>query len=265
MPLAENEDQISGQDRGQTRVFWRFLFHKASAMNLPDVTWTQTLCAVGKVSIVHVDLDTDDQNETAALVWLDSSERQRWERYRNLRARREFALCRAALRSHLCDWVGCSNDRLTFGKQAHGKPFAVVDETAVSHGFNVSHSGRHGLIGFSTDPMLGVDIEERIPRTDVDGIGAYVFSHHERSVLAAAEGSRKMETFYRLWTLKEALIKAIGKGFSCNPCTFEVPREMLDGADSGNLRLRSEPGVWNIVDISEMEFAAAIASQAKAD
>lgn len=241
-------------------------FRKAPAMSLPDVIWTRPLRAVGKVSMVHVDLGTDDRNETAALVWLDSLERQRWERYRNPRARREFALCRAALRSHLCDRLDCSNDRLSFGKRAHGKPFAVVGETEVSYGFNVSHGGRHGLIGFSADPMLGVDVEERIPRSDVDGIGAYVFGHLERSVLAAAEGGRKLDVFYRMWTLKEALIKALGAGFSCNPATFEVPREMLDGARSGRLRLHfAPPGAWDLVDIGEAEFAAAVAYRAEAD
>ncbi|MXZ81614.1 MAG: 4'-phosphopantetheinyl transferase superfamily protein [Gammaproteobacteria bacterium] len=265
MSLAD-EEAVCGQDRGRIQSLSGFRFRKASAMSLPDVTWTRPLRAVGEVSIVHVDLGTDERNETAALVWLDSPERQRWERYRNPRARREFALCRAALRSHLCDRLGCSNDRLAFGKRAHGKPFAVVDETEVSYGFNVSHGGRHGLIGFLADPMLGVDIEERIPRSDVDGIGAYVFGHRERSVLAAAEGHRKLDVFYRMWTLKEALIKALGTGFSCNPATFEVPREMLDGARSGRLRLHFAPsGTWNLVDIGEAEFAAAVAYRAEAD
>ena len=35
-----------------------------------------------------------------------------------------------------------------------------------------------------------------------------------------------MHLFFRLWSMKEALIKALGSGFSLNPFGFEVPGPM---------------------------------------
>ena len=91
-----------------------------------------------------------------------------------------------------------------------------------SVGFNVSHSGRHGLIGLTDYDWLGVDVEERVLRSDLDEIGASVYGATERRCLANTQGWGKVHLFFRLWSLKEALIKALGCGFSLNPSRFEV-------------------------------------------
>ena len=65
--------------------------------------------------------------------------------------------------------------------------------------------------------------------------------------------------------MKEALIKALGTGFSLNPSRFEVPAEMLEGALSGTFRFPHVPGVqWHLQDLSEERFAAAIAFEIRA-
>ena len=73
----------------------------------------------------------------------------------HLGARRRFVLCRGALRAILCGDLGCENERLTFGERRYGKPFALVDAMPAQISFNVSHSGRHGLIAVAQDGQLG--------------------------------------------------------------------------------------------------------------
>ena len=77
---------------------------------------------------------------------LDDEEKTRWRRFLAVAPRRQFALCRAALRVTLAERLGCSNRRLSFGYGEHGKPFARVDGRRAPVGFNASHSGQHGLI-----------------------------------------------------------------------------------------------------------------------
>ena len=172
-------------------------------------------------------------------------------------ARRRYALCRAALRINLCQRLGCSNSELTFGYLEHGKPFAKVNGRPAAASFNVSHSGWHGLIGFAQGPGFGVDLEMRRPDRDFDGIGSRVYGPRELRALADS-GPGKAELFYRLWSLKEALIKALGTGFALSPARFEVPPVMLEGQRSATFRFPHLPHhQYRLEDLGEPRFAAA--------
>ena len=92
------------------------------------------------------------------------------------------------------------------------------------------------------------------------GIGSLVYGPVERRLLAAATGCEKVHLFYRLWSLKEALIKGLGAGFSLNPSRFEVPPAMLQGERSGSFRFPHAPAnEWRLLDLGEPRFAAALA------
>ena len=221
-------------------------------------TWWNPWRQTEGLLILHIDLRPDPDNEERALALLDDDEQARWKRFRVSGARRQFALCRAALRIHLCERLRCSNRELSFGYLEHGKPFAKVNGVPSGANFNVSHSGRHGLIGFAEPSGLGVDLEVRAPRKDFDGIGSSVYGPQERLALSAVAGREKAELFYRLWTLKEALIKALGTGFSLSPSRFEVPQPILDGEHSAVFRFPHRPfdPYW-LEDLGEPRFAAA--------
>ena len=216
--------------------------------------------------ILHVDLRPDPDSEELAFAVLDDDEQARWNRFAVKGARRQFALCRAALRINLCDRLRCSNRELSFGYLKHGKPFAKVNGVPSGANFNLSHSGRHGLIGFAKRDGLGVDLEVRVPGRDFDGIGSSVYGPWERLALSGAAGSEKTDLFYRLWSLKEALIKALGTGFSLSPSRFEVPRRMIEGERSAVFRFPHLPfdPFW-LEDLGEPRFAAARAYRLTAE
>ena len=208
--------------------------------------------------ILHVDLRPDPDREDRAFTLLDDHERARWKRFRVEGARRRYSLCRAALRINLCERFGCSNRELSFGYLEHGKPFATVNGARSGASFNVSHSGEHGLIGLAGRPGLGVDVEVRAPGKDFDGIASSVYGPGERLALSVAAGGAKADVFYRLWTLKEALIKALGTGFSLSPARFEVPRPMLEGERATVFRFPDRPSdPFVLEDLGEPRFAAA--------
>jgi len=239
-------------------------------MKPTEPTWWRPFRAIGDIDVIHVDLSPDPDREGVASAWLDRTEHDRLHRFRVERPRRDFALCRAALRASLCQRLGCANDRLSFEYHNHGKPFALVDGRPAPLGFNVSHSAPHGLIALtpagSPGRRIGVDAEVRRPDRNFDGIAQRVYGPGERAALAAARGEDRVRLFYRLWTLKEAIIKALGTGFSLSPSRFEVPPAMIDGADSGTLRIAQEPDrTWRLACLSDAGFAAAIACEADAD
>ena len=86
-----------------------------------------------------------------------------------------------------------------------------------------------------------------------------MFSGGERAALAASADD-KVRLFYRLWALKEALIKALGTGFSLHPSRFEVPSNMIHAVESEGFRFPHAPADrWQLACLPAAGFAAAIA------
>lgn len=214
-------------------------------------------------AVVHVDLTPDAQRETEALGWLDAAERSRRDRFLYPRPRREFTLCRAAVRSLLCRELGCGNAELSFETAKFGKPFARFRGIPAPVAFNVSHSGRHGLIALAPKGRIGVDVEERSTKRNLDGYIRLLFAPEERTALEKSRGRGRVELFYRLWTLKEAAIKAAGAGLSIDPASFGIPPGMVRGERTGVFSFPETPEVrWRLENISNARFAAAIAREA---
>ena len=226
------------------------------------VCWYSPFKIVDTATVVHVDLRENPAYEAAAIGWLNDDERERRQRFLYGGSRRRFARCRAALRAIPCNRLGCENKRLEFETAEHGKPIALVDGMPISVSFNVSHSGEHGLIAVAPEGRLGVDVEERVAHRNMDLLIDGVFGPSEQAELASTRGGDKIHLFFRLWTIKEALIKALGTGFSLDPSTFEVPSEMFGGEMKFAMKLPPTPEVnWQVEDLGNERFAAAIAQE----
>lgn len=88
--------------------------------------------------------------------------------------------------------------------------------------FNISHSGQCVVCAL-TYGKVGVDIEKMDYRIDIDDF-ANVFSKKELDFIYAV--STPYRQFYKLWTLKESILKAKGTGFLTSPIevlTLENP------------------------------------------
>lgn len=217
---------------------------------------------IGNAAVTYVDLSPNAPRESDALGRLDPEERSRWRRFRHAGPRRRFALCRAALRALLCDRLACANEDLAFAAASHGKPYALVDGTPASIRFNVSHGGRHGLIAVAPEGRLGVDVEERASRRDLDGLIGAAFGPGEQADLAALHGSRKLHEFYRIWTMKEAALKALGTGLSREMSGFEIPADLRGGGATDLFRFPWMPETgWRLADLGTGDFAAALAHE----
>lgn len=228
----------------------------------PATDWWGLFTQFDDVTVMHVDLMDDEANEQEAWTWLDGEERRRASRFQHNGAKRRYVLCRASLRSLLCDELSCGNHQLAFGASEHGKPFATVDGMQAPIAFNVSHSGQHGLIAMAPRGRVGVDVEERAAQRNLDLLIDAVLGPRERADVMEACGRRRLEVFLDLWTLKEALGKAHGLGLSFDVSSFEIPPDIRNGARSGVLRLPGMPEVaWRLANIGTDRFAAAVAQE----
>ena len=222
--------------------------------------WSHHVGRAG-VEVFHVDLAPDAAREAEAFAWLDRDERSTWERGVP-EVRRRFSLCRAALRAILCLRLDCRNQELSFGASRHGKPYAVVRRVPSQVSFNVSHSGSHGLIAVASEGRVGVDVEVRTSRRNLDAPIEATMGPEEQAELAALRGAEALRLFYRIWTFKEALIKALGTGFAVDPSGFQVPPRMRAGEAAGTFRFPHLPSVaWGLAEIGDKRFAAALARE----
>ena len=227
-----------------------------------DGCWWLPFSKHGTASVFQVDAGRNPEHEESAFSWLNASEKIRWHRFIHKGARRRFALCRAALRALLCIRLDCENRRLTFGASLYDKPFAIIDKTPAPISFNVSHSGNHGLIAIAPAGRLGIDVEVRTERRDFDRLIDTAFGVNEQAALNQARGKYKTRLFYKLWTIKESLIKALGTGMSYDPADFESPPNMLQGDGTGTYEFPRIPMIrWLVTDLSNENFAAALAQE----
>ncbi|HKP64078.1 MAG TPA: 4'-phosphopantetheinyl transferase superfamily protein [Polyangiales bacterium] len=148
------------------------------------------------------------------LGFLGAEERVRHARFRFESDRDIYLVAHALTRRMLSRVIGVPSEALEFAAGEHGRPELVAPESARGFRFNLSHT--HGLVACSVahGADIGVDVEYAERRVDILGVARQVFSPLEVAGLAALSGAPQRERFFELWTLKEAYIKAIGKGLS---------------------------------------------------
>ena len=185
---------------------------------------------------------------------LSADERKRASRFRFARDRDRFVGARGLLREILALYLSASPRRLRFGYSARGKPYLAGEEHSALR-FNVSHSSDTMLIAIAHMREVGVDVES-VHTNDgsaMEEVHEMVLSEPEKQALARFSGEDKRTTFLRFWTLKEAYIKADGRGVS-------LPLDRLDvSAPEGRVAALDEAtGEWRTCPRWELRTLAAV-------
>lgn len=134
--------------------------------------------------------------------YLSPEERRRAQSYVFERDRLLSAAAHGLKRRVLGELLGIPVPCLRFDRDAFGRPFLSCPEAALD--FNLSHSGARVALAVGDGCRVGVDIE-----APSDGHGhllSVIRDDSERDLFPRASD------FAKLWTLKEALSKAIGVG-----------------------------------------------------
>lgn len=182
------------------------------------------------------------------MQWATVEDRAQASQKQHKTVRENFLLTRAVLRCLLAHvtgvsvWVILSN--------ANGKPQAFTRDGVVGPHITLFHT--HGLVGCaaSYEGPIGIDAEYWRQRNFV-AIADYAFGAREQEEVAR-EG---ISAFYRIWTLKEAIAKATGKGLIAN----------IDGLDhvaGGPASGCWASGKWQLFNTSFFpDYSLALATQ----
>lgn len=123
-----------------------------------------------------------------------------------------FMVAHGSLRIILSGYLHEAAADLAFVHGTHGKPALADRFSRAGIEFSLAHSADWVVCAFVRDRSVGIDIERRRAVAEAAGIAAWSFSTDEQRELAMADAPRCMDTFFDIWTRKEALIKAAGRG-----------------------------------------------------
>lgn len=122
----------------------------------------------------------------------------------------KFIIGKAMLRLLLGGYLNKDPETLNFTPGINMKPVLKLDHDITVH-FNLSHAGDYILIAVSDSPV-GIDIERYETDLNINEIMEIAFSEKEIRYLNRQTSPNK--TFFKLWTRKEALLKATSKGLN---------------------------------------------------
>ena len=218
----------------------------------------------GEVHVWRLALDEDTSRRFQAATLLSDSERERAGRFHFQVDRDRYATSRSVLRILLGRYLGRRPQDVEFGYTEHGKPFLPDTRGSSPVRFNVSHSGNYTLYAFAYDREVGIDVEQIRPLQEFESIATQVFTGAEQQLIARAPHDEKAAAFFRLWSRKEAYVKAIGHGLSAPLHEISVVTNRVETPDGhGPARERF---VWCVQDLNcAPSYAAALVTQGEAN
>jgi 4'-phosphopantetheinyl transferase len=185
----------------------------SSSFPWPVVAQQPRLSSAG-VDVWCLALDLPAERVVQLHASLSSDEAERAARYHFDRHRRRFVACRGQVRQILAGYLGARPDELRFRYGPRGKPSLEAPWSDSAVRFNVSNSEDVALLAVALDRELGVDVEQLREPRDFDSLAAQFFAASEVSQLRSLPQDQRLEGFYRLWTRKEAVLKAVGTGLA---------------------------------------------------
>lgn len=205
-----------------------------------------------KVEIVRASLSLDPFPFEA---FLSPEERARAAGYAFPRERDRFVVSRGLLRETLARFGGGTPSGQEILIDPLGKPRLGGTCGQGRLRFNVSHSGDLWACALVVGVEVGLDVEEVRAERAVESVTRRYFSAGEADRVLGLEGEDRVAAFHRVWTRKEAWLKAKGFGITIPLDSFEVTHE------AGDARLLTAgEGQWTLRDLDlGPGFAGAVA------
>ncbi len=208
---------------------------------------------------INVDSQNDPNPHHASL---SPAEWRRAQGFRFERDRHRFIARRDALRQLLGRYLALEPAEIEIDKGEGRKPAVAgphrkYGATGVPPDiqFSCSHSEGLALLAFAHGIPVGVDLERLRPMPEVEDVARRFFAPREYRALVDMPLQDRPAGFYKCWTRKEAVVKALGLGLAMPLDSFTVsfapgrPARLLhlDAGDRNNwtlVPLQLSPGYF---------------------
>ena len=176
---------------------------------------------------------------------LSPAESETISKIRSEKKRLESLVTKALARYVLSRCCRIAPEAVRFCVNRHGKPALLPGVTPLPVRFNLSHCT--GLVGcvVARDADVGLDMEDQHRCVNLNLVRRFFSEPEIMQLEKIRDAGAKQALFLQLWTLKEAYVKAVGKGLSLGLDHFSFV------FDKGrpDIRFSSErpapPGIWH--------------------
>ena len=182
--------------------------HTISSLNLK----------VGEVHVWSMSLDCLPGRMEEFSAVLGTEEREHASRFRFERDRGRYVAAHGQVREILGRYVGRDPTVLRFRLGKYGKPMLINSTIR----FNLSHSRDIAMCAISSRCPVGIDVECIRKGVPVLEISKGFFTPAETIRIRSLQGLAQTVQFFRVWTAKEAYLKATGEGLSRAADSFEL-------------------------------------------
>ncbi|MEJ7779637.1 MAG: 4'-phosphopantetheinyl transferase superfamily protein [Daejeonella sp.] len=189
------------------------LISKVRFRELPTPSWQKsvpTRLSPGTTEVWRFCLPSYVDQLQGLYQLLGTDEKAKSAKFYKEKDRQMFIAGKALLRLLLGKYLNIDSRELSFISGENMKPSLSKTFSPPIH-FNISHSGQCLLIAVSGDEV-GIDVEQYENKALVKAEMDYLFTNTEISFIN--NHLSPVKTFYRLWTRKEALLKATSRGVS---------------------------------------------------
>lgn len=171
---------------------------------------------------------------------------------------------RAITRWALARELGCSPLDLVFAKGPFGKPIVSMPDRQSSIAFSFSRAQDVALLAIVPAGSAGVDIERAGLHDDIAALASEAFCEDELRGLLNQPPAAHERCFLDIWTIKEAVTKALGVGLQLPFSSFSAaPAE--DGVVFGTTGKSLFRGDWKVVPLMAPENYVAHLAVAEAE
>jgi 4'-phosphopantetheinyl transferase len=175
-----------------------------------------------------------DQRTTEQLTsFLSIDEKAKAASFRFNYLQVRYRVRRGILRRILASYTGIAPSELKLSCSATGKPSLM---NAAELEFNTSDSEDLFACAVSEESQVEIDIERIRPIVELDSLAQTALTLTEFAWLMRQHPDDRLRSFFGVWTKKEAILKADGRGLSVDLRSFEINP---DGPFPAALRLRN--------------------------
>jgi len=207
---------------------WAFLSHGPAVSG-------KTIITSDRVAVWWLAVDKVQENQWPGLAdLLDDEERSRAERFHFEQDRHAFISAHALRRALLSYCYGRTPQAWCFNVTENGKPEVASDRSDFCPRINLSHTRGLVVVALTHKNDVGIDVESSGRQSMSLEIAEKVLSEEENRHLQSIPPVQRLEVFLNYWVLKEAYLKAIGRGMSLpmNGITFDLEWSKLKAGPS---------------------------------
>lgn len=162
-------------------------------------------------NIVIVNLKNIKSYSSKLIMYLSPKERFQANKLIFKHLRNNYIVSHGILRILLGKYLCCSPSQVEYLYNDYQKPLCKNDQSIY---FNISHSHEYACYAFCLNRPIGIDIEFIDNKISMSNLLPIIATQQEFFIFDKLEEYDKIYSFYKIWTTKEAFLKALGFGLS---------------------------------------------------